>query len=42
VVLHGLPAQLQTILGILGWDRTPGLVNDSSSSRQDSPAASNP
>ncbi len=28
VVLHGLPVQLQTILGILGWDCTPGLVID--------------
>jgi hypothetical protein len=26
VVLHGLPAQLHTALGILGWDSTPGLV----------------
>jgi anti-anti-sigma factor len=28
VVLHGLAAQLQTVLGILGWDGTPGLVID--------------
>jgi ABC-type transporter Mla MlaB component len=28
VVLHGLPRQLQTVLGILGWDSTPGLVID--------------
>jgi ABC-type transporter Mla MlaB component len=26
VVLHGLPAQLRNVLGILGWDGTPGLV----------------
>ena len=32
VVLHGLPEQLQTILGILGWDNTPGLVVDNSPS----------
>ena len=28
VVLHALPAHLQTVLGILGWDGTPGLVID--------------
>lgn len=28
VVLHGLAAQLQSVLGILGWDGTPGLVID--------------
>jgi anti-anti-sigma regulatory factor len=28
VVLHGLAARLQTVLGILGWDGTPGLVID--------------
>jgi ABC-type transporter Mla MlaB component len=32
VVLHGLPAHLQTVLSILGWDRTPGLVIDNSPS----------
>ena len=32
VVLRGLPEQLQTLLGILGWDNTPGLVIDSSPS----------
>jgi ABC-type transporter Mla MlaB component len=32
VVLHGLPEQLQTIRGILGWDNTPGLVTDNSPS----------
>ena len=32
VVLHGLPEQLQTILGILGWDSTLGLVIDNSPS----------
>jgi len=32
VVLHGLPEQLQTILGILGWDNTPGMVIDNSPS----------
>jgi hypothetical protein len=26
VVLHGLPAHLQAVLRILGWDGTPGLV----------------
>jgi anti-anti-sigma regulatory factor len=30
LVLHGLPEQLQTLLGILGWDNTPGLVIDNS------------
>jgi STAS domain len=28
VVLHGPAAQLQSVLGILGWDGTPGLVID--------------
>ena len=28
MVLHGLAGQVQTILGILGWDSTPGLVID--------------
>ena len=28
VVLHEVPAQLQTVLGIVGWDSTPGLVID--------------
>jgi anti-anti-sigma factor len=32
VVLCGLPAQLRTVLGVLGWDRTPGLVIDNSPS----------
>ncbi len=32
VVLPGLPEQLQTLLGVLGWDNTPGLVIDSSPS----------
>ena len=32
VVLHGLPVQLPTLLGILGWDGTPGLVSDDSPS----------
>lgn len=32
VVLHGLPAHLQTVLGVLGWDCTPGLVIDNSPS----------
>jgi len=27
-LLHGFPAQLQTDLGVLGWDRTPGLIID--------------
>jgi ABC-type transporter Mla MlaB component len=26
VVLHGLPRHLRVMLGILGWDATPGLV----------------
>jgi hypothetical protein len=30
VVLHGLPALLQTVLSILGWDHTPGVVIDNS------------
>lgn len=28
VVLHNLPPQLRTVLGILGWDCTPGLIMD--------------
>jgi anti-anti-sigma regulatory factor len=28
VVLHGLATQLETVLGILGWEGTPGLVID--------------
>jgi ABC-type transporter Mla MlaB component len=28
VVLHEVPAPLQTVLGIVGWDSTPGLVID--------------
>jgi ABC-type transporter Mla MlaB component len=28
VVLHEVPARLQTVLGIVGWDSTPGLVID--------------
>ena len=28
VVLHEVPPRLQTVLGILGWDSTPGLVID--------------
>ena len=30
VVLHEVPPRLQTVLGILGWDSTPGLVIDQS------------
>jgi hypothetical protein len=26
VILHGLPAPLETVLQILGWDSMPGLV----------------
>jgi ABC-type transporter Mla MlaB component len=26
VVLHGVASQLRAVLGVLGWDRTPGLV----------------
>lgn len=26
VVLHEVPPRLKTVLGILGWDSTPGLV----------------
>ena len=26
VVLHEVPAHLQAVLGIVGWDSTPGLV----------------
>lgn len=29
LVLHEVPRQLQTVLGIVGWDSTPGLVLDS-------------
>jgi anti-anti-sigma factor len=28
VVLHEVPPQLHNVLGILGWDSTPGLVID--------------
>ena len=28
VVLHGVPSRLLTVLGIVGWDATPGLVID--------------
>jgi ABC-type transporter Mla MlaB component len=28
IVLHEVPQYLQTVLGILGWDSTPGLVID--------------
>jgi hypothetical protein len=28
VVLHGVPAQLATVLRIVGWDSTPGLAVD--------------
>ena len=28
VVLHGTAPHLKTVLGVLGWDRTPGLVVD--------------
>jgi ABC-type transporter Mla MlaB component len=28
VVLHEVPAQLETVLGIVGWDSVPGLVVD--------------
>jgi anti-anti-sigma regulatory factor len=28
LVLHDLPPQLRTVLGIVGWDTTPGLVID--------------
>jgi hypothetical protein len=27
-VLHDLPPHLRTVLGIVGWDATPGLVID--------------
>ncbi|HTT51855.1 MAG TPA: STAS domain-containing protein [Streptosporangiaceae bacterium] len=30
VVLHGMPPQLAAVLGVLGWDITPGLVVDGS------------
>jgi anti-anti-sigma regulatory factor len=36
VVLHGLPAHLQTVLGILGWNSKPGLMIDNN------PAGSRP
>ena len=26
VVLHGMPPHLDAVLGVLGWDGTPGLV----------------
>ena len=26
VVLHGVASHLRAVLGVLGWDRTPGLV----------------
>jgi anti-anti-sigma factor len=28
VVLHGVPPQLETVLQIVGWDATPGLLVD--------------
>jgi ABC-type transporter Mla MlaB component len=28
VVLHNVPPRLQAVLGIVGWDSTPGLVID--------------
>jgi anti-anti-sigma factor len=28
LVLHDLPPQLRAVLGIVGWDSTPGLVID--------------
>jgi ABC-type transporter Mla MlaB component len=28
VVLHGAAPQLRAVLGVLGWDRTPGLILD--------------
>jgi anti-anti-sigma factor len=28
VVLHAVPERLRTVLGIVGWDVTPGLVID--------------
>jgi anti-anti-sigma factor len=28
VVLHGVPPRIRTVLGIVGWDATPGLVID--------------
>ncbi len=30
VVLHEVPPRLRTVLGILGWDSTPGLDKDQS------------
>jgi anti-anti-sigma regulatory factor len=39
VVLHGLAAQLQTLLGIMGWDGTPGLVIDNQPSGLRLPSA---
>jgi ABC-type transporter Mla MlaB component len=33
VVLHDVPAQLRTVLRIVGWDATPGLVVDQATSR---------
>jgi anti-anti-sigma regulatory factor len=39
VVLHGLAAQLQTVLGIMGWDGTPGLVIDNKPSGLSLPPA---
>jgi hypothetical protein len=42
VVLHGLAAQLQTLLGIMGWDGTPGLVIDNQPSGLRPPSAARP
>ena len=28
VVLHGVPPRIRNVLGIVGWDATPGLVID--------------
>jgi anti-anti-sigma factor len=39
VVLHGLAAPLQTVLGIMGWDGTPGLVIDNQPSGLRLPSA---
>jgi anti-anti-sigma regulatory factor len=39
VVLHGLPAQHRTVLSILGWDGTPGLVIDNKPSGLSLPPA---
>jgi anti-anti-sigma factor len=39
VVLHEVPPRLRTVLGIVGWDTTPGLVIDQPTSalRPDAP-----